>query len=237
MKNFTIQLKNSTQYANITSIEFIELIIARVFYMSIGMGLSINGHHTFCGDYIFSGHTVILVLTYMVQHEYLFPSKRRTLVWKCIDLLQIAMTLISVLCILIARGHYFIDIIIAYFITTRTFWIYHTLCSLNCNWIKTPYNHLNRVWWWSVFVYVENINLIPNKSPNSSFIGNSGHYTSHGDENDHHGKCEDPSRCRHNHHHLHHSQYVQRVFEWPLPWPKKFSTSSRHHRSHHQFDP
>ncbi|OTF81856.1 hypothetical protein BLA29_004913 [Euroglyphus maynei] len=125
------QLKNSSQYENITSLQFIEIIVSRVFYMSLGMGLSINGHHTFCGDYIFSGHTVILILTYLIQQEYLLPARRRTLTWKCVDIIQITMTVTSILCILIARGHYFIDIIIAYFVTTRIFWIYHTLCSFS----------------------------------------------------------------------------------------------------------
>lgn len=39
---------------------YISEIFRRVFHMLLGFGLSINGKHDYCGDYIFSGHTVIL---------------------------------------------------------------------------------------------------------------------------------------------------------------------------------
>uniref|UniRef100_T1GRA6 Sphingomyelin synthase-like domain-containing protein n=1 Tax=Megaselia scalaris TaxID=36166 RepID=T1GRA6_MEGSC len=42
----------------------------RVFQLLSGFGLSINGKHTYCGDYIYSGHTVILVLGYLIIAEY-----------------------------------------------------------------------------------------------------------------------------------------------------------------------
>lgn len=40
---------------------FTRIIFTRISHMSLGMGLSVNGRHSFCGDYIFSGHTVMLV--------------------------------------------------------------------------------------------------------------------------------------------------------------------------------
>lgn len=43
--------------------ELIPIILTRVTHMSLGMGLSVNGKHSFCGDYIFSGHTVVLVIS------------------------------------------------------------------------------------------------------------------------------------------------------------------------------
>lgn len=39
---------------------YISEIFHRVFHMALGFGLSINGRHVYCGDYIFSGHTVTL---------------------------------------------------------------------------------------------------------------------------------------------------------------------------------
>lgn len=45
------------------------LVTKRVFHLLSGLGLSINGKHTYCGDYIYSGHTVILVLSYLIFKE------------------------------------------------------------------------------------------------------------------------------------------------------------------------
>lgn len=45
------------------------LIAKRAFQLMSGFGLSINGKHTFCGDYIYSGHTVMLVLGYLIIAE------------------------------------------------------------------------------------------------------------------------------------------------------------------------
>lgn len=40
--------------------QYLKEIFTRVNKMLWGFGLSINGHHVYCGDYIFSGHTVTL---------------------------------------------------------------------------------------------------------------------------------------------------------------------------------
>lgn len=45
------------------------VVAKRVFQLMSGFGLSINGKHTYCGDFIYSGHTVMLVLGYLVISE------------------------------------------------------------------------------------------------------------------------------------------------------------------------
>ena len=44
-------------------------VLRRVLKLLSGMGLSINGQHIYCGDYIYSGHTMTLLMTYLVIQE------------------------------------------------------------------------------------------------------------------------------------------------------------------------
>merc|ERR1711936_207834 len=52
----------------------------RVLTIISGGGLSINGKHIYCGDYIFSGHTMTLTMGYLVIKQY---SPRRFLLCSC----------------------------------------------------------------------------------------------------------------------------------------------------------
>ena len=55
---------------NIASYIATHLVIAkRVFILMSGMGLSINGKHIYCGDYIFSGHTMTLTMAYLAVKQ------------------------------------------------------------------------------------------------------------------------------------------------------------------------
>ena len=51
-------------------------IFLRVVKLLSGMGLSINGKHVYCGDYIYSGHTMTLIMTYLVIKECKFSLKK-----------------------------------------------------------------------------------------------------------------------------------------------------------------
>lgn len=132
--------------ANSTSIT---LVAKRVWHLVTGFGLSINGKHTFCGDYMFSGHTVILTMSYLIIAEY-SPKQCFPLHW-----ISWVVSVVGVIMVLVAHGHYTVDIIVAYYITTTLFWIYHTLANNATLKQKGPNNFMGRIWWFPLFRYFE----------------------------------------------------------------------------------
>ena len=47
----------------------LNIVFLRVWQLASGFGMSINGKHTFCGDYIYSGHTMIFTMGYLIVKE------------------------------------------------------------------------------------------------------------------------------------------------------------------------
>ncbi|XP_076656199.1 phosphatidylcholine:ceramide cholinephosphotransferase 2 isoform X3 [Halictus rubicundus] len=125
------------------------LVMKRVLQLISGFGLSINGKHTYCGDYIYSGHTVVLVLSYLIIEEY-SPKRCKPIHW-----LAGITVLVGVIMVLVAHGHYTVDVLIAYYVTTRLWYIYHTLANNPHLKQYEPNNFLTRLWWFRMFKYFE----------------------------------------------------------------------------------
>lgn len=62
---------------------------------------------------------------------------------------------VGVAMVLLAHGHYTIDVIIAYYVTTRLFWVYHTMSNIVVLKDSSPHNLLTRHWWFRPFKYFE----------------------------------------------------------------------------------
>ncbi|VDO98329.1 unnamed protein product [Soboliphyme baturini] len=131
---------------NVTTIA---VVFSRASHLFFGVGLNISGRYTLCGDYIYSGHTVVLILAYLVVKEY---SPTRFWIFHWITWL---VSLAGIFCLLISHGHYSVDVVIAYFITTRTFWLYHTLADSVCFKEYPQHNRFSRAWWFMLFQYME----------------------------------------------------------------------------------
>lgn len=130
-----------------------EAQMRRIMKMIAGGGLSITGSHTMCGDYLYSGHTVMLTLTFLFIKEY-SPRRFWWYHWFCL-----ALSAIGIFCILLAHDHYTVDVVVAYFITTRLFWWYHTMANQQSLKETSQSNLFSRVWWYKLFQYFEeNVN-------------------------------------------------------------------------------
>ena len=98
-------------------------VLHRVVKIMSGFGLSINGHHVYCGDFIFSGHTMILVLCSLIIADYA-PRRLWPLSW-----LVWVVAVVGVGMLLAARGHYTIDVVAAYFVTTRLWYVHQSIIN------------------------------------------------------------------------------------------------------------
>ncbi|XP_074647609.1 sphingomyelin synthase-related protein 1-like isoform X2 [Tubulanus polymorphus] len=96
--------------------------LKKAFVILKGLGMSLQGVRS-CGDYMFSGHTVLLTLFNFFITEYC-PSGLifiHTSSW--------VLNLFGIFFILAAHEHYSIDVFIAFYITSRLFLYYHTLAN------------------------------------------------------------------------------------------------------------
>ncbi|KAM9804382.1 sphingomyelin synthase-related protein 1-like [Neosynchiropus ocellatus] len=96
--------------------------IQRALAIWSGFGMTLTGVQT-CGDYMFSGHTVVITLLNFFVTEY---TPRN---WNLIHTISWVLNLFGIFFILAAHEHYSIDVFIAFYITTRLFLYYHTLAN------------------------------------------------------------------------------------------------------------
>jgi len=134
---------------------------SRVVVISSGGGLSLGNEledkHFYCGDYIFSGHTSVFILMYLAIKQYT-PRNFFLLHW-----LVFVCSTVGVIFLLLSRGHYTVDVVLAYVFSTRLWWAYHTFANTNLKNTKAG-NSLRKLWWWRLFRYLEK--NVPGPVPN-----------------------------------------------------------------------
>lgn len=104
------------------------------FYAAIGM--KSNGIKT-CGDYVFSGHTVIMTLLVLSINEY---TPRNML---CLHTFNWVVGIFGVFFILLGHGHYTLDILLAFVISSKLFSYHHTI-AINMSLISRDTHRLKK---------------------------------------------------------------------------------------------
>ena len=133
-------------------------IFKRSLRIFIGFGLFVNGQQVYCGDYIFSGHTTILILSYLFIKEYSDRS-RDWVYWA--QWAALFASIAAIFCLVIAHAHYTIDVLFAYLLTTRIFYEYHTMAYNNSLKVAKKPNYFMDVWWFPILVYFEGVEDLP----------------------------------------------------------------------------
>lgn len=75
--------------------------------------------------------------------------------WRVLHWTSMLAAITGVVMVLVARGHYTVDVLIAYYVTTRVFWVYHALSNSVALKVRGPNNYLSRLWWFFMFRYFE----------------------------------------------------------------------------------
>ncbi|XP_063445713.1 sphingomyelin synthase-related protein 1-like [Mytilus trossulus] len=120
-----------------------------------GMGMKVSGLKT-CGDYMFSGHTVTITTLILLINEY--TPKR----WIFLHILVWIVGLSGIIFILAGHGHYTLDVIVAFYITSRLFQYHHILAN-NKTLMTRDQSRLKK--WFPVFYFFESNcdGIVPNE--------------------------------------------------------------------------
>ncbi|XP_074651667.1 sphingomyelin synthase-related protein 1-like [Tubulanus polymorphus] len=129
--------------------------LKKAFFILKGFGMSIHGVKN-CGDYMFSGHTVILTLLNFFIAEYC-PSGSIL-----IPMLSWSLNLLGMFFVLAAHEHYSIDLFIAFYIASRLFLYYHTFAN---NRSLMLHDRSRAKFWFPLFSYFESKcdGIVPNE--------------------------------------------------------------------------
>ena len=94
---------------------------------------------------------------------YFYPDSPRTKSFLVFHLLSLVLSVTGVAMLLVSRGHYSIDCLVAYWVTSRVWWTYHTMANTKHLKLSGSHNHMDNIWWWYAFRYAES--NVPDELP------------------------------------------------------------------------
>ncbi|XP_078509292.1 phosphatidylcholine:ceramide cholinephosphotransferase 1-like isoform X2 [Lissotriton helveticus] len=100
-----------------------DVVLKQTFKLVSNGGFLLRRSPAFCGDYMYSGQAATLILTYLFIKTY-SPD-----IFWFYHLFCWLLSVTGVVSIMFTHTHYTLDVIAAYFVTTRIFWWYHSLAN------------------------------------------------------------------------------------------------------------
>ncbi|KAK6742392.1 hypothetical protein RB195_009949 [Necator americanus] len=111
-----------------------------------------------CGDMLFSGHTLGMITSALCIAYYL-PNRWRMLQW-----VVHCFAAVGMICMIISRTHYTIDIVIAYWLSNFVFRTYHAFCEVDI-FMERRKSVLWGLWMFWVVEWLED-DIVPGKIEN-----------------------------------------------------------------------
>jgi shingomyelin synthase len=102
-----------------------KVYLSRLLEQTIHVGFQDIEDRMLCGDLLFSGHTLIMVLSFLTVSYYLPDNK------KYLRYFPGFCACIGTICMVISRTHYTVDVFFAYFLSVFIFTLYHSLCEID----------------------------------------------------------------------------------------------------------
>lgn len=129
----------------------------RVLSQTIKLGFQDMDDKMLCGDLLFSGHTLAMVISSLTVAYYLPDSLRPLRYIPC------TLSWIGMICMVISRTHYTIDVIFAYWLSTAVFSVYHAFCEIDLP--NRKLSVLYRLWIMRVVNWLE-ADILPGRTEN-----------------------------------------------------------------------
>lgn len=145
---FQVPVPSKKTYCAPKSNGSLDMILTRVLKTFWSAGIEQLRPRELCGDLIVSGHTITLFTSALALKQY---CPRR--IYYLAELYYFS-AFLATFCILLSRKHYTIDVVLAYWLTTRTFWSYHSL-SHSYHQGDFEQNPLSNLFWASLVPYLE----------------------------------------------------------------------------------
>jgi len=124
----------------------------------VTLGLTSGQEKILCGDLMFSGHTVVLTIMYFTQLHY---TPRGLAVVRYI---ATPITYLGITALVLSGGHYTMDVLIAYWLTSHIFWSYHQIFDTPSDGTGTR-APLSRLWWfWLCYWFESDVKHRPMKN-------------------------------------------------------------------------
>ncbi|VDN91953.1 unnamed protein product [Brugia pahangi] len=134
-----------------------DIIAWRVLSQAGKLGFQDMDDEMLCGDLLFSGHTLAMVVSSLTVAYYLPDSFRPLRYIPCM------LSWVGMICMVISRTHYTIDVLFAYWLSTAVFSIYHAFCEIDL--INRKLSVLYRLWVVQIVDWLE-IDITPGRLEN-----------------------------------------------------------------------